>query len=286
MMSTEINVPKFMSWEQAVHWLRNQPEYRELVLAAYYDDPVLVSAERYRNSDEWKAVQRLLDGRSGSALDVGAGRGIASYALAKDGFDVTALEPDRSTLVGAGAIRDLAVKSGLTIDVCEEFSECLPFQSNSFDVVFARAVLHHASDLHSACAEFYRVLKPGGLFLAAREHVISNKADLSAFYDIHPLHHLYGGENAFLLSEYKAAIRGGGFSNLQTLSPWHSVINFAPNTPSTLRQAIAGKFGVISPLIKGLFTIPAFWSFTCSLLSLVDQRPGRLYSFLAYKQAP
>ena len=44
----------------------------------------------------------------GQALDVGAGRGIASYALAREGFTVTVLEPDDSHLVGAGAIRSLA----------------------------------------------------------------------------------------------------------------------------------------------------------------------------------
>jgi acetyltransferase-like isoleucine patch superfamily enzyme len=33
---------------------------------------------------------------------------------------------------------------GVTIQLCEEFSERLPFDSDSFDVVFARAVLHHS----------------------------------------------------------------------------------------------------------------------------------------------
>ena len=38
---------------------------------------------------EWQAVSQLLRGRGGKALDVGAGRGIASYALARDGKVVT-----------------------------------------------------------------------------------------------------------------------------------------------------------------------------------------------------
>ena len=40
-----------------------------------------------------------------------------------------------------------------------------------FDVVFARAVLHHTRDLELACREMFRVLRPGGIFVAAREHV-------------------------------------------------------------------------------------------------------------------
>jgi ubiquinone/menaquinone biosynthesis C-methylase UbiE len=117
----------------------------------------------------------------GRALDVGAGRGIASFALASERFSVTALEPDGSALVGAEAIRSLARESGLPIEVCQDFSEKLPFSDAQFDVVFARAVLHHTRDLRAACEEFLRVLKPGGVFIAVREHVISRPEDLPPF---------------------------------------------------------------------------------------------------------
>src|SRR6266404_3912126 len=129
------------TWENAVIWLRNQPSQRQLVLDAFYDDPLIAAAERYFCSGEWQAVSRLLLGRTGTALDVGAGRGIASYALAREGFAVKALEPDPSGVVGAAAIRKLAEDTKLPIEVVEEFSERLPFSDFSFDVVFARAVL-------------------------------------------------------------------------------------------------------------------------------------------------
>ena len=54
--------------------------------------------------------------------------------------------------------------------------------------------------------EMHRVLKPGGIFIAAREHVISKEADLEKFLEQHPLHHLYGGEHAFLLERYIEAL--------------------------------------------------------------------------------
>jgi SAM-dependent methyltransferase len=185
--------PKILSWEDAVVWLRKQPARRQLVVDAFYDDPLIAAAERYRGSGEWQAVSQLLRGRGGNALDVGAGRGIASYALAREGFQVTSLEPDPSAIVGAGAIRALAAEAALPISVVEEFSERLPFADGAFDVVFARAVLHHTRDLELACSEMYRVLRPGGILIAAREHVISKEADLGQFLDGHPLHHLYGG---------------------------------------------------------------------------------------------
>ena len=93
-----------LTWEGAVAQLRAQPQYAQLVLDAYYDDPLAGAAQRYWTSREWAAVRPLL-GPRGLALDIGAGRGIASYALAKEGFMVTALEPNPSALVGAAAIR-------------------------------------------------------------------------------------------------------------------------------------------------------------------------------------
>jgi SAM-dependent methyltransferase len=281
--------PKMSSWEDAVVWLRNQPAQRQLVLDAFYDDPLVTAAERYFHSSEWQEVARLLRGRTGAALDVGAGRGIASYALARQGFSVTALEPDPSEIVGAGAIRALAAETGLPISVVEDLSERLPFADRTFDVVFARAVLHHTRNLDLACSEMYRVLRPGGVLVAAREHVISRESDLGEFLDHHPLHHLYGGEHAYILDRYVGALRAAGFGPLEILSSLKSPINLFPHTIDTLRDAIIEK---LSEKIPG----KPFWRMALgsklvlrTLLSIAgrfDNRPGRLYSFVGYRATP
>lgn len=278
----------FATWESAVAWLRTQPDQCDLVLGAYYDDPLPAAAHRYWQSAEWQAVRTHLPHPvSARALDVGAGRGIASYALAKEGFTVTALEPDPSALVGAQAIRQLAAEAGLPITVTEEFSERLPFLDAGFDVVFARAVLHHTSDLAAACREFFRVLKPGGSFIAVREHVISRDADLPAFLELHPLHRLYGGENAFRLDAYTAALQAAGFHLQRVLAPLRSPINFAPQTTRTLQEEVARRLsrGVpsLAELIGLALRLPGVWSLLLLALERVDHRPGRLYSFIARK---
>lgn len=273
------------TWEEAVRWLIAQPDKQDLVRASYYDDPLPATAMRYWQGEEWAAVRALLPTARGRALDVGAGRGIASFALAKEGFTVTALEPDGSALVGAQAIRSLAVASGLPIEVTQEFSERLPFDDGQFDVVFARAVLHHTRDLAAACCEFLRVLKPGGLLIAVREHVITRSEDLPAFLEIHPLHKLYGGENAFRLDEYQSAIHAAGFDLTQVLAPLRSPINFAPYTLDTLQlevaQRMGRKAGWLTPVVRTALRLPGAWPVARALLERVDHRPGRLYSFVA-----
>lgn len=278
--------PSFGTWEEAVIWLREQPERQQLVLDAFYDDPLIEAAKRYAASSEWLEITRLLSGRSGRALDVGAGRGIASYALAKLGFEVVALEPDPSAIVGAGAIKQLARDAGLQIDVTEEFSERLPYADSSVDVVFARAVLHHSRDLRAACREIYRVLRPGGIFIAARDHVITRVSDLPRFLDLHPLHALYGGEHAYLLSDYTSALEEAGFASLRVLPPLTSSINLFPYTFDTLRDAIVDKLSsvvVIRPVWKFLLSSPTLFSLFLSVGEKFDDRPGRLYSFVGKK---
>jgi SAM-dependent methyltransferase len=277
--------PKICSWEQAVQWLCSRPEQRDLVLACYYDSPLLGAADRYSRSEEWRAILPLLPPRLGRALDVGAGRGIASYALAMHGFSVTALEPDPSSLVGAEAIRGLAAVCGLNIEVTQDLSERLPFADKQFDLVFVRAVLHHTADLAVACGEFFRVLKPGGLLLAVREHVISRPEDLPAFLERHPLHKLYGGENAFTLSQYETAIRLAGFQLDTVLSPFDSAINYAPHTEGGLKAELAARISrglpVVQQCVVRLLGMPRLWTVVRGFLRRVDQRPGRLYSFVA-----
>ncbi len=278
---------KFLDWEDAVKWLLEQPDQAQLVVDCYYDSPLTDAADRYWSSDEWTSVKKRLPKNHGTALDVGAGRGIASYALAKEGFDVTALEPDPSGLVGASAIRNLAAEVGLPIKVVEETSEKLPFGDNEFDLVFARAVLHHTRDLQQACNEFFRVLKPGGILIAIREHVISTEQDLPRFFEIHPLHKLYGGEHAYLLSRYLEAIQRSGLVTREVISPWHSAMNFSPNTLSSLKDELARRasLGVpgIRQLVKLMLAIPGVWEVARILLNRIDNRPGRLYSFIAEK---
>ena len=265
----------FLSWEAAVLALRRQSGQQELVRACYYDDPLIEAAKRYYTSTEWQAVRQYLPVKCGRVLDLGAGRGIAAYGLARGGWQVTAVEPDPSAVVGSGAIRQLAKETRLPIEVFDQYGESLPFPDCSFDLVHCRAVLHHARDLAALCREVRRVLKPGGRFIATREHVISRKADLTAFLESHPLHRLYGGEHAYLLSEYQDAITAAGLKIMRVLNPYASDINLFPDSRAALKRRIAKRLHLPSETFVPGFIVD--W-----IGNRLDQ-PGRHYSFIAQK---
>ena len=264
------------TWEEAVLWLRAQPDQAELVRACFYDDPLLEAAERYYASSEWDAVRQLTDRSGGRALDVGAGRSISSCALARDGWRVTALEPDPSDVVGTGAIAELAAAANVAIEVAEEWGETMPFLDATFDLVYGREVLHHARSLPELCAEMARVLKPGGLFLATREHVIFKDGDLAVFLAGHPLHWIYGGEHAYRLAEYKDAIEKSGIRLTQVIHPWASAVNLYPRTVDDIRRLIHGRL----PFVPVSLITPSL----LKRLGWLLRSPGTAYSFAGIRE--
>ena len=272
-MNDDIKKSFPMTWEQAVQWLREQPEQQELVKDCFFDDPLPEAAERFYKSAEWVETRKSLPPLPGKALDLGAGRGISSYALAKDGFEVTALEPDPSSLVGAGAIQSLVEEAGLPITVVQEWGERLPFDDHSFDVVYGRQVLHHARSLPDLCREAARVLKPGGVFIATREHVVDEPEDLPIFLEGHPLHRFYGGEHAFSLPQYISAFEDAGLCFREILAPFDSIINYFPLSEAQARDQLATLWR---------------WPHPPADIQLVDNSrlclcfPGRLFTFIAW----
>ena len=275
------------SWEQAIEWLRCHPDKQDLVRHCYYDDPLNTAADRFFHSEEWDAVTTLLGpALPGKVLDIGAGRGISSYAFARSGCLVTALEPYPSKLLGSEAVRALAKETGLPIEVVQESGEDMSFDDETFDGVYCRAALHHASDLPRLCMEAARVLKPGGLFLATREHVLSRHGDLDKFLESHPLHFLYGGENAYTLKEYLQALKQAGLRVKRKLGPYDTVVNYAPMSREQRRlkigEILASRLG--NAMGHRIASYRDVEEILARYLSYRSDNPGRHYSFLATKE--
>jgi SAM-dependent methyltransferase len=96
------------------------------------------------------------------ALEIGAGTGYFSLNLLRAGVVGEAVATD----ISPGMLRKLkqsAEELGLPVETAACEAAELPFEDDSFDLVFGHAVLHHLPDLEGAFREFRRVLRPGGV---------------------------------------------------------------------------------------------------------------------------
>jgi ubiquinone/menaquinone biosynthesis C-methylase UbiE len=108
-----------------------------------------------------KALGGLDGERFPAALEIGSGTGYFSLNLLQMGT----IERLTATDISPGMLQRLSETAeglGLEAETVATEAEELPFEDESFDLVFGHAVLHHIPDLDRAFAEFRRVLRPGG----------------------------------------------------------------------------------------------------------------------------
>jgi SAM-dependent methyltransferase len=270
---------------EAVRQLRADPRYANVVRDSYLEADARAAAERFSGSAEFAEVCALLGERlrGGIVLDLGAGTGIASYAMARAGARlVYALEPDAGEM-GRAAIESLG--GDLPIKLLDAFGERIPLGDEEVDVIYARQVLHHTRDLRGALAECARVLRRGGLLLVCREHVADDERQLAQFLAEHPIHQLAGGEHAYPLDAYVSAIEAAGLRIERTLEPWDSIINAFPTVRSSEelsrfpRRVLGERFGLAGRLAG---FVPVVRSIAWKRIKRYPI-PGRHYSFLTVK---
>jgi SAM-dependent methyltransferase len=90
-------------------------------------------------------------GRGGTLLEFGAGTGAQAIELQRLGFDVVALD-----LANSG------YSNCRVYPVIDYDGMHIPVPDGSVDIVFSSNVLEHVPNFEQICAEFARVLRPGG----------------------------------------------------------------------------------------------------------------------------
>jgi ubiquinone/menaquinone biosynthesis C-methylase UbiE len=123
---------------------------------------------------------RLLDGLSGTVLELGAGSGLNFPHYPSTVTEVIALEPEPT-------LRDAAVRAApaapVAVRVSAGVADQLPLDDQSIDAAVASLVLCSVPDQQRALAELRRVLRPGGE-LRFYEHVIPNRQPKRALLQI------------------------------------------------------------------------------------------------------
>ncbi len=135
--------------------------------------------------DEVGRVVAGVDITGAAVLDIGCGAGGIDVTLVRDhgagyvcGIDVedTVLARARAVVEGAGY--------GGRIGCLKVAPGPLPFPPGSFDVVFSKDSIVHIPDKHALMLEVFRVLRPGGRFLASDwliGHDGAPSAEMSAY---------------------------------------------------------------------------------------------------------
>src|SRR5215831_13594755 len=90
-------------------------------------------------------------------LDLGCGDGQLTLRIAESGARVLGVDASPQMVAAAR-------ERGVEAEPAQ--AEKLPFRDGAFDAVFSNAVLHWVRDQDAMMAQVYRVLKPGGRFVA------------------------------------------------------------------------------------------------------------------------
>lgn len=131
-----------------LHWTRGEPE-----------NQIQLAFRRH-----WLTFNQLIAGREGQrrCLEVGCGRGSLSAYFADAGWDCTLLDISMAAIERA---RSAFAEAGLVAQF--DVGDCLalPYENDSYDLVFSIGLLEHFADVDRLIAEQTRVLVPGGIFI-------------------------------------------------------------------------------------------------------------------------
>jgi len=123
-------------------------------------------AEPETDSPTLRVVAALLP-PGGSLLDVGAGTGRASLALAARGHPLTAVEPNPKM---AAALRDEAGAAGVKVRLIEESWPAVAPRAGRHDVALAAHVVYDVADLAPFLQALHRAARAGVVLEAGERH--------------------------------------------------------------------------------------------------------------------
>ncbi len=141
-------------------WREYQPGFR--ATAAPHGTPEFfedIEAERYSLEAHIPEIVRFESWSDRDVLEAGCGIGIDGFHFATAGARYTGV--DMSTSAIELAERRFAIGDA-TGDFVRASVVDLPFEDESFDLVYSHGVIHHLADTQGAVDEFHRVLRPGG----------------------------------------------------------------------------------------------------------------------------
>ena len=139
---------------------------------AYFEE---AEAHRFRTEPEIFSFAQFTRFFQKKVLEVGVGAGTDFLQWVRAGADAYGVDFTQESIDHVGRRLKLY---GLQANVVYADAEKLPFETNTFDLVYSWGVIHHSPDTKECLRELVRVAKPGGLLKV----MIYNRRSLVVFY--------------------------------------------------------------------------------------------------------
>ena len=222
-------------------------------------------------------VAYLLEGsdiRGCKLLDIGAGLGaIDQLLVAQHGAgSVVGVDVDPGLLKQMDARIARAQLSDRITSRCVTPGP-LPFESDSFDVVFSKDAIVHIPDKAALYADLYRILRPGGRFIASdwlRGGTGAYSAEMMEYFRLEGITY-----NMATLEQCAVAVEQAGFVDVEVRdrNEWYCALaqRELKSMEGELRPVIIERIG---PERAEHFVVN--WRQLVTVLRLGDLRPGHL----------
>lgn len=188
-----------------------------------YDDGHCIGYGHDRIYAQFDGLER------GEVIEVGCGGGHHTNALAKRGFQVTAID---LSMNGLNAAKRLVEHEGQdALFVCGDVKR-LPFEDKQFDVCFCSLILHHFISLDSIIRELARVTRK---YFVAYEVNALDPMSFTRFNLINPLFGVRGiskNQRAIFPNRLRRHLEENGFRRISiTYDDVHDYLAKAPDSP-------------------------------------------------------
>lgn len=128
---------------------------------------------RYRLEPHIRDFAEFEKARNKKLLEIGVGAGVDFLQWVKNDAHATGIDLTKAALVVTKERLNLLSIEQKKYTLLQADAENLPFEGNTFDIVYSWGVLHHTPDTLKALSETFRVLAPGGVLKIMLYHLPS-----------------------------------------------------------------------------------------------------------------